>query len=161
MARKIKRLTIAEDGRDKGKTYVLTEMSAVKAEKWAARLYQAMVRAGVDVPDTVSKAGVVGIILVGVNSVGMMPWAEAEVLLDEMLACVTVAPMPNSPEIERPLADGDIEEVATLVSLRAEIISLHTGFTWADVRSALEAMQAAQQSQQSPANSSTTPTSPG
>ncbi len=45
MARKTKDLVIA-DGRDKGKTFVITEMSVIDADNWANRALLAMLRGG-------------------------------------------------------------------------------------------------------------------
>ena len=44
MARKTKIVTIAAEGRDYGKSYLLTEMPALKAEKWATRAMMALIR---------------------------------------------------------------------------------------------------------------------
>src|SRR5690242_21778037 len=48
--RKTLRYTVAEEGRDKGKTYLLTEMSASQAEMWAARAFLAMANNGIEIP---------------------------------------------------------------------------------------------------------------
>lgn len=150
MALKTRAVTISEDGRDQGKTYIITEKPAMQAAKWVDRLFLAMARAGVDVPKTIIDAGIVGVALLGINALAAMQWADAEALLDEMMACVTVVPMPGTPEFTRPLADGDVEEIMTVMTLRAEVLTLHTGFTLADVRSALMAAQQTTADQPSP-----------
>ena len=136
MARRIKSVTITEDGRDKGKTFLLTEMSAHKAEKWAARALFAMVKSGVQMPDEMAQAGMAGIAAMGpglLSSLGNVKWVELEPLLDEMMGCIQIAP---SPALIRPLCNiegaEDIEEVKTLVTLRKEVLELHLGFSLAE-----------------------------
>ena len=42
MARKVEYITIDQEGRDQGKTFKITEMPALKAEKWATRAFLAL-----------------------------------------------------------------------------------------------------------------------
>lgn len=126
----------ASHERDAGKVFHLTEMPAMQAEKWAMRALFAIARAGVEVGDVVDgTAGMQGIALLGVQALLRMNFADAEPLLDEMLQCVTIKPDPNNRMIVRPLDAFDIEEVQTLLSLRNEVIRLHTGFSLADAGS--------------------------
>ncbi|MCI0152402.1 hypothetical protein KNO81_42165 [Paraburkholderia sediminicola] len=53
---------------------------------------------------------------------------DAELLLDEMMGCVSIQPNPADPKIVRGLIPDDIEEVNTRVLLRREVFRLHTGF---------------------------------
>jgi len=46
MARKTATVTISAEGRDKGKTFFLTEMSAERSEEWGERALLALVRGG-------------------------------------------------------------------------------------------------------------------
>lgn len=156
MARKTKLVTISgnADNRDNGKTFVVTEMPAVQAEKWAFRALTAMGRNGMDVPDDALDAGVAGLLAVGVSKFLGMGFADAEVLLDEMFACVQFLPDPARPEVVRALIDDDTEEVSTRFRLRSEVLELHTGFSGGAILSTLGAAL-------SPANgSSGTSTSP-
>ena len=66
----------------------------------------------------------------------------AEPLMDEMFRCIQIQPDPRKPEVVRPLIDNgtegdDIEEVATRLRLRSEVINLHTGFSMSDALSKL------------------------
>lgn len=135
--RRISIVTIRDENRDKGKVFVLEEMSAYKAERWAARALLALSRAGVSIPDNVQGAGMAGIAVLGLKALGGMPVEDAFLLMDEMFECVKIQPDPGKPEIVRMLMDDDIEEVATRVRLRAEVFSLHTGFSMADAASKL------------------------
>jgi len=131
LARKSKIVTITNDGRDKGKKYQIMEMSALKAEKWAARAFLALAHAGVEVPDEVKGAGMAALAVVGLRALGNVSWGEAEPLLDEMMECVQFMPDTKHPGLVRELYNDDIEEVVTLALLRSEVFELHTGFSLA------------------------------
>jgi hypothetical protein len=135
--RKTQLFTITDDGRDKGKVFFLEEMSASRAEKWALRAFLALARAGVDIPENAMANGIAGIAVIGLKAFGNMNAADAEHLLDEMLACIQYVPDPQRAEIKRPIVESDIDEVATRFRLRMEVFTLHTGFSLADVASRL------------------------
>lgn len=133
MARKTKLLMISEEGRDKGKKFLLTEMPAIKAERWAIRALVALAHAGVDIPDESRGAGMAALAHAGLRALHNLDFAEAAPLLDEMWDCVLVLPDPKNPELSRKLMmngmeGDDIEEVSTLWYLREQIFKLHTDF---------------------------------
>jgi len=131
MARKVKDVTVSEEGRDKGKVFVLTEMPASRAEKIGQRMAVALMRAAS-----------------GDN-------AANEALMDEVMTCVQFRPDPlTHPQTVRPLIEDDIEEVATGIKRRQEVAELHVGFFAVDALSRL--ISATGQP-----GSSDTPTSPG
>jgi len=139
---KTERITITADGRDKGKVFVITEMPARPAEKWATRVFIALAKAGIDVPDNIGQQGMVGIGLLTLKMISGIRFEDAEPLMDEMFRCVQIQPDPRKPEVVRPLIDNgtegdDIEEVATRLRLRSEVINLHTGFSMSDALSKL------------------------
>lgn len=123
--RKTATITIDDAGRDNGKVFVLTEMSAYQSENWAARAIFAMMNAGVDIPDNIAEAGLAGIAALGIKSLTHVSFEAAKPLLDEMLECVQFQP---SPKVTRALVETDIEEVATLLRLRKEVFALHLDF---------------------------------
>lgn len=127
MARKTVTFT-ATAKRDAGKVFVITEMSAAQAEKWAARAMLAMMRGGVQIPDNVVEMGFAGLAVIGMRSMENMPWEEAEPLMDEMWHCVAFVPDANKPEVRRAVIDDDIEEVKTRFDIRREILRLHLDF---------------------------------
>jgi hypothetical protein len=134
MARKTKTIIIEAEGRDAGKMFVLNEMSATQAEKWAARVLLAIAKSGVDVPDDIASSGLAGVAAFGIKAIGGMSFVDAEPLLDEMFSMVSFVPDPARPTIKRgyggvgPLIDDDIEEVSTRLMLRKELFFLHTSF---------------------------------
>lgn len=126
--RKVIDVTITDSGRDEGKTFHIKEMAATRAEKWAMRALLAVARSGVELPDDFSGMGMQGIAIVGIRALTKIAFEDAEPLLDEMMECVSLKPDPRNPAIQRPLMEGDIEEIATLIQLRQEVINLHVGF---------------------------------
>lgn len=135
--RKTKIVTITDSGRDQGKAFLLTEMPASKAEKWAARAILALAKSGVEIPKNIEKGGVAGIAVLGLKALMTMNFTDAEPLLDEMMQCVQAVPNPAMPNVIRPLIEDDIEEVSTRVSLRAEVFALHTNFSLPGAKSTL------------------------
>ena len=136
MARHTKIVTISAEGRDQGKGFLLTELPAMQAEKWATRALLALAASGVELPDgfnprTASAAQIVGI---GLEAFGKAKWELMEPLLDEMMECVRYVPKPSNPDVVLPLATNEdaIEEVSTILKLRQELLELHLGFSFAD-----------------------------
>lgn len=132
--RETKDVRIGDDGgRDKGKVFVVKEMPAMQAEKWAYRLILALSRAGADV-EMIRGSGMAGLAAAGLQAMPMLDWRDAEPLMDEMMECVSVRPDPSgNPTFTRPLRQigddsDDIEEMTTLAKLRAEILELHLRF---------------------------------
>lgn len=128
MARNILNFTVTDEGRDKGKTFVLTEMSASRAENWATRALLALMAGGVDMPEGFERMGLAGIAEIGIKALSNLKWEVAEPLLNEMWECVQIMPDPSKPHVVRALIDEDIEEITTRIKIRAEIWKLHTGF---------------------------------
>ena len=127
--RKTADVTITAEGRDAGKVFRLTEMPAARAEKWAMRAFLGMARAGIEIPDNIANAGLAGIATIGLKAVGSMSFSDAELLLDEMFACIQAVPDPQNAARVRPLVENDIEEVATRLRLRKEVFDLHVSFS--------------------------------
>jgi hypothetical protein len=155
MGRKVAEVIIPADdpGRDKGKKFRITEMPALQAERWAIRAITAIGKRGIEVPDEALQLGMGGIAAVGLRAIVQIEFADAEPLLNEMMACVQID-MGNG--VVRPLTDSDIEEVATIIRLRGETIGLHVGFSLADALSRLRSGSASAL----PTNSSDPSTSP-
>lgn len=128
MARKQATVTISAEGRDKGKVFVLTELSAYDAEDWAGRALFALMNAGVEIPDNIAEAGLAGVAALGIKAIVKLPFDSAKPLLDKMMGCVQIQPSPN---VVRALIDDDIEEVATLLQLRKQVLGLHMDFSMA------------------------------
>lgn len=139
MARKELMLTIDTPGRDVNKTFYIREMSATKAERWATRALLALLKSGVEVPEDIASAGLAGVAAMGLRAFGGIDFADAEPLLAEMMSCAQIVPDISRPQVKRALIEDDIEEVTTLLRLREEVLSLHTGFSLRDFRLRLTA----------------------
>jgi hypothetical protein len=137
MSRKSKPFVVTDDGRDKGKRFLITEMSAEKAEEWGVRALGAMIRAGVDLPDLVMASGMAGVVSVGFMALFAAPFAELKPLLDELLACVESCAEDPKSEVRTKVFENDIEEPRTLLLLRMEAFELCAGFSVAAAFSTL------------------------
>lgn len=120
----------ATRGRDTGKDFILTEMPASQAFKWGYRALGAMARSGLDVPPHIIEMGMAGVLAMGLKAILGADFADAEPLLDELMACVrrVEEKLPDG----RPLVENDIEEPITISLLQSEVLELHTGFSVAD-----------------------------
>jgi hypothetical protein len=139
VARKEITVTIEADNRDQGKMFYIRELSATKAERWAARALLALARSGVDVPPDIASSGLAGVAAFGIRAFAGVAFADAEPLMAEMLTCCQIIPDPSRPQVRRAMIEDDVEEISTLLRLREEVLSLHLGFSLRDYRSTLTA----------------------
>ena len=128
MARRTHPVTITAEGRDKGKTFFITEMPASQAEEWAARAISGMARSGTDIPVELMGSGMALLAAIGIMGIMRMRFEDLKPLLDEMFACVKFWPDPSN-DIKINLIEEHIEEVTTRVLLREEVLSLHVNFS--------------------------------
>jgi hypothetical protein len=135
MARKEIKYTVDDEGRDKGKLFVITEMWPRQSEAWGMKALLALIKNGVDLPEGFESRGMAGMAELGLRGLVGLKYEDAEPLLAEMMGCVSIIPDPKNTKIVRNLIDEDIEEIMTRVKLRAEVWNLHTGFLVAAVRS--------------------------
>ncbi len=119
-----------EDNRDNGKVFVITEMSCADAERWTLRLAFALGRSGamLNLVEQIQNGGMASLVSVGIDALTHMPVEEAIPLLDELMTCVEFVPDPGSPNIKRSIIDSDIEEIATRMKLKMQVLDLHYGF---------------------------------
>ena len=116
---------VADTGRDAGKQFLITEMSASKAENWAFRVILAIGNAGIEIPEGLAAQGMSGLLAIGYMNLLKIPFEAAEPLLNEMMDCVQIIPSVN---VKRKLFEDDIEEVITRLQLRKSIWDLHMDF---------------------------------
>lgn len=134
------------NSRDTGKRFLITEMVASRAEKWAWRAFLLLRDSNQRIPDDVQGLGMVGIAILGLNVFlsGSIKPDELMPLLDEMLTCVQIIRDPSAVDkitggpVATPIvSDDDIQEVQTRLWLRGEVLRVHTGFSVADAVSSL------------------------
>lgn len=124
MARKTCRLTITDDGRDKGKVFIITELSALDIERWTVRLVLALGKNGVSLPQIQVDSGFAGIAGLLWVLIAQISPEEAENLLATMLEGLKI----DEGKITRDLVPDDIEEADTLLQIRMAWVDLHAGF---------------------------------
>lgn len=124
MARKTCRVTIDAEGRDKGKTFVLTELSALDIERWTVRLVLALGKNGVSLPDVTVDSGFAGIAGILWTLIAQITPEEAETLMASMLQGLKI----DEGKITRELVADDIEDAETLLKIRMAWVDLHSGF---------------------------------
>lgn len=151
MARKEITFTVTANGRDKGKQFKITEMSARQAEEWAIRVACAMMGTGVSVPDNVMNiatlmskekpkeedqaaialyesvmaSGMIALAKFGISALAKVPFSDSKPLLDELLSCVQYQ---AGPTITIPLDESHVEEASTYFRLKVEALKLHVSF---------------------------------
>jgi hypothetical protein len=112
-------------GRDDGKMFVITEMPARPAYRWALRALFALMNSGVEVPEDIQAAGMAAIAALGIKALGNASFAAMEPLLDEMLACVSFVPDPSKSDIRLNDIERHIEDAKTFFTLQKETVTLH------------------------------------
>lgn len=150
MARHTKVVTITAPGRDKGKTFVVTEMSAWQGVRFSMRALLALSRGGIEVPPGMFEQGWIGlaammpyVIVVGLRALHGAQWAEVEPLVNELAECIKFQPpgTGTNPEMQQALfpdPNSQFEEQATYFYLLREVAQLHLGFSLADALSTSE-----------------------
>lgn len=132
MSRKIERLTITSEGRDKGKTFLLTEMPADQGERIANRIVFALLNTGAAIPEEALGAGWAALAAVGIQAIGMLKADDVQAVLDDVWPlCVRYSP-PNEklmPQEIIPGINSQIEEVKTRYEIHMALWKLHTGFS--------------------------------
>lgn len=129
--RKTSNYTVEAEGRDHGKVFVITEMSAADAEDWAFRVMLALMANNVDLPEGFETLGMAGLAQIGLKSLSGLKHADAKPLLNELFRCVQIRTDPKNPQVIRDFIDDDTEEVMTRVNLRMEVLKLHIDFSQA------------------------------
>lgn len=129
--RKVTEFVVTDQNRDYGKTFILTEMAADQAERWALRFLLAMAKGGAQLPAGALLAPSAGLAAIGLAMAGSMNPDDALPLLDELMGCIKFQPDNKAiPPMRILPGDGSqIEEVATRVKLKLAVLELHTGFS--------------------------------
>ena len=143
MARKTTMYRVTEEGRDKGKTFLITEESADLGEKWAAKAILGLMASGTQLPDNYRELGMAGLAEIGFKALAGMRWELLEPLLDTMFGDIQFVGDPQKAyATTRPLILDDIEEISTRLKLRYEWWKLHMGFFQAVVPSLIDQAKA-------------------
>lgn len=135
--RKTKVVTIEADNRDKGKSFLITEMGAHQLEQWSAEALIAIFAGNVpadilqisQTSNTAALATAMEYLLKGLT------WQTVRPLYNKLLGCVAFIPEKESktnPVNVIPLTESNqdnfVEEVPTLLKLRLEALEINLGF---------------------------------
>jgi hypothetical protein len=128
--RKTSTYTVDSEGRDKGKSFLLTEMPATKAEDWAIRVMLALGAANVEIPDGALELGMAALAEIGLKKLFAISSTAIRPLLAELMECVEFVPNLQKPQVKvgYPLFESQVEEVKTLLTLKWEVLKLHMSF---------------------------------
>ena len=125
MARKEIEVVIADDNRDRGKTFRITEMPATKAQEFADRVFFAAMNCGVKLPGDIGQIGMAELYVAGIAMAEKIPYEWAKPLLEMLMDCVDLRTEAGT---YRKRVESDIEEIATVFKLRTEALKLHFDF---------------------------------
>lgn len=122
-------ITIEDEGRDKGKTFVITEMPAVQGEKWASQLLSLLIKSGINLPEIPEEdSGMAGLAALGDAAAPLIAVLH-DPSLESWWDCVKYEHKPGAPLQAIMQGEGcQIEEIRTITHLRMEVLKLHTGF---------------------------------
>lgn len=142
--RRKKERVIETPGRDKGKLFILTEMDAIRGDRWATQASRLIADAVVAGAASEPPGGMAGLAVAAQPVLGqsaeMTPAQVLEALrisqalqdpsLDEWWGCVQFQPA-NRQLAPQTIIQGDgcqIEEIGTITQLRRDVLDLHLGF---------------------------------
>lgn len=129
MSRKTALWTVKDAGRDQGKSFYITEMSAAAGEDWALRAILALMQANVDVPEDAIQLGMAALAEIGLCKLSQIPHHILKTLLQELMDCVKFVPDINRAHVQLDLIEENIEEIATRAKLKWEVLRLHVDFS--------------------------------
>lgn len=120
--------------RDNGKTFKITEMSAIDADEWAHQLIEQAANSGVNLKDvdvlnldTKSMLGMIEIGAAVATILGRVPYqVSRQMKFDLLNKCVQI--VPTSGEPRTCLWDQEINDFQNFTLLAAEVLKLHLGF---------------------------------
>jgi hypothetical protein len=123
MARKTGTITI-DGGRDNGKTFRLTEWSAMQTERWILRAVFGLGKSGVEIPPEILQLGAAATAYAIASQACKLPSRLGLKLADELMECVKRV----EATADRTLVENDTEDLSTRLRLKSEVLKLHFGF---------------------------------
>ncbi|UXD30506.1 hypothetical protein FORC066_3299 [Yersinia enterocolitica] len=118
-----------DEGRDKGKEFIITEMSAWDAEELSEEIYRAMGHGEFNsLPADVVSMGVAGLATVGVSVLAAAPASVSRPISDRILSTVEIVITNEGKDITRSIKPIDFEEISTIRTLKDKVFELNFGF---------------------------------
>lgn len=129
MSRKQITYIVEDECRDKGKEFLITEMSAWDAEELSEEVYRAMGHGEFNsLPADVVAMGVAGLATVGMSVLAAAPASVSRPISEKLLATVQIVISNKGKEIPRSIKSLDFEEVSTIRTLKDKVFELNFGF---------------------------------
>lgn len=130
MARKEIPFIVEEEGRDKGKEFIITEMSAWDADTLAQDIFRAMGDSGFgEIPPDVIAMGCAGLATVGLSVLSASSPQIASQLRDRLMSTVDIVITHEGTRQQRKVkGELDFEEVSTIRTLLDKIFKVHFDF---------------------------------
>ncbi|CRY10540.1 TPA: hypothetical protein ACMY33_001241 [Yersinia enterocolitica] len=129
MSRKQITYIVEDEGRDKGKEFIITEMSAWDAEELSEEIYRAMGHGEFNsLPADVVSMGVAGLATVGISVLAAAPASVSRPISDRILSTVEIVITNEGKDITRSIKPIDFEEVSTIRTLKDKVFELNFGF---------------------------------
>lgn len=130
MARKEIPFIVEEEGRDKGKEFLITEMSAWDADSLAQDIFRAMGDSNYSsIPADVIAMGCAGLATVGMSVISASSPEVARQLRDRLMSTVDII-ITNDGQRQQRKVNGslDFEEVSTIRSLLDKVFQVNFDF---------------------------------
>ncbi|EBQ7172460.1 hypothetical protein BRR76_18005 [Salmonella enterica] len=130
MARKEIPFIVEEEGRDKGKEFLITEMSAWDADSLAQDIFRAMGDSNYSsIPPDVIAMGCAGLATVGLSIISASSPEVARQLRDRLMSTVDII-ITNDGKRQQRKVNGslDFEEVSTIRSLLDKVFQVNFDF---------------------------------
>lgn len=130
MARKEIPFIVEEEGRDKGKEFIITEMSAWDADSLAQDIFRAMGDSNYNsIPADVIAMGCAGLATVGLSVISASSPEVARQLRDRLMSTVDIV-ITNDGKRQQRKVNGslDFEEVSTIRSLLDKVFQVNFDF---------------------------------
>ncbi|HEC1649040.1 TPA: hypothetical protein R1156_000948 [Yersinia enterocolitica] len=129
MSRKQITYIVEDEGRDKGKEFIITEMSAWDAEELSEEIYRAMGHGEFNsLPSDVVSMGVAGLATVGISVLAAAPASVSRPISDRILSTVEIVITNEGKDITRSIKPIDFEEISTIRTLKDKVFELNFGF---------------------------------
>lgn len=129
MSRKQITYIVDDEGRDNGKEFIITEMSAWDAEELSEEIYRAMAHGEFNsLPADVVSMGVAGLATVGISVLAAAPASVSRPISDRILSTVEIVITNEGKDITRSIKPIDFEEVSTIRTLKDKVFELNFGF---------------------------------
>lgn len=130
MARKEISFIVEEEGRDKGKEFLITEMSAWDADTLAQDIFRAMGDSGFsEIPADVIAMGCAGLATVGLSVISASSPDVARQLRDRLMSTVDIVITNEGTRQQRKVkGELDFEEVSTIRKLLDKVFQVNFDF---------------------------------